>query len=845
MTMEPIHLEVRVNGRLGRRTWPVTRGVPLPDGAIGDPGQLALFDAGGSSIPAQLRPLARWPDGSIKWVLLDFGADVADRECSVYNLAEHSGGTAATDEAIEVTEADDTVRVCTGPLSFTVSRKAAGLFEQVQLGRRRGGTFEPVVDLAGDTGAEFWARIREGEAGGGTQRRIYGMGSECRASLAPDAWSVEVEETGPLRTVLTCRGALEQFAPMHHYTGYRPLQFVLRIHAYAGQPFVRLLYTVVFHLNPRETQVEELGLKLPMGAGEGFVGRVAARPEVAVDLGPGGELLLAQQEDNHYRLFETTGGARRVSEGERTEGWLTRESDAGGLGVAMRHMAEQHPTALRANAGGGIDALVWHHPEGRLLSLARYSEEVAWHEGEGVYADGTGTAKTSELFVTWFPPGGSDTAVDDLRRLLSPPHAAVDPAHHARCEVTGGFAPATGAFPHSDRMLSGFVEWLDRQIQLGRWYGFFDFGDALVAWEEATGDWRFRGRWGWCNSEWDPRHGVWIEYLRTGDRRIFDLGEAMTRHSVDVDTCHWHGYRPYFVGGCFRHSVDHFGDEPCASHTFIDNWVDHYYLTGDLRTLQVLREAGAFLYNFHWTEDPQFSFSLRSIANALRGLLYVFEVTGEERFLRRAEEVYAVIARGQNDDGSWNKRFQVSTADRLPEQTPYGMASEGTTLAVELGAPPFTDEEQIELRGRDQPLLRVMPSQDHKGYQTHYLLIGIELFHRLTGRADVADVYRRAVDWFCGGTGQLGSDFALQQHYGGILCRHLAYTWRLTGERRYLDIGRDVLASLMQMQDWSDDPKRRGAVAMSPMYVSLVFFGVPYLLGALAEAGVEEPQPAD
>ena len=214
-----------------------------------------------------------------------------------------------------------------------------------------------MVDLAGDTGAEFWARIREGEAGGGTQRRIYGMGSECRASLAPDAWSVEVEETGPLRTVLTCRGALEQFAPMHHYTGYRPLQFVLRIHAYAGQPFVRLLYTVVFHLNPRETQVEELGLKLPMGAGEGFVGRVAARPEVAVDLGPGGELLLAQQEDNHYRLFETTGGARRVSEGERTEGWLTRESDAGGLGVAMRHMAQQYPTALRATAGGGCDTL--------------------------------------------------------------------------------------------------------------------------------------------------------------------------------------------------------------------------------------------------------------------------------------------------------------------------------------------------------------------------------------------------------------------------------------------------------------------------------------------------------
>ena len=64
----------------------------------------------------------------------------------------------------------------------------------------------------------------------------------------------------------------------------------------------------------------------------------------------------------------------------------------------------------------------------------------------------------------------------------------------------------------------------------------------------------------------------------------------------------------------------------------------------------------------------------------LRGLLYVYEVTGEDRFMQRAEAVYEIIARGQNDDGSWNKRFQVSTEDKLPDQAPYGMATEGATL---------------------------------------------------------------------------------------------------------------------------------------------------------------------
>ena len=66
--------------------------------------------------------------------------------------------------------------------------------------------------------------------------------------------------------------------------------------------------------------------------------------------------------------------------------------------------------------------------------------------------------------------------------------------------------------------MSGFIDWLRRNIELGAWYGYHDWGDALVAWDQGTDDWRFYGRWGWCNSEWDPRHGVWVQYMRTGRR---------------------------------------------------------------------------------------------------------------------------------------------------------------------------------------------------------------------------------------------------------------------------------------------------------------------------------------
>ena len=84
------------------------------------------------------------------------------------------------------------------------------------------------------------------------------------------------------------------------------------------------------------------------------------------------------------------------------------------------------------------------------------------------------------------------------------------------------------------------------------------------------------------------------------------------------------------------------------------------------------------------------------------------------------------------------------------------------------------------------------------------------------------------------------ADFACTQSYHGVLCGELAYAWRLTGERNYLEVGQKVLANLIERQNWSDNPDYRGAVEMHPTALSLIFFGVPFLLGALEEAGLGE-----
>ena len=51
---------------------PVTLGVPLPRGSLRDPAMLRLLDSESNPVPLQTTALSHWPDGSIKWVLLDF-----------------------------------------------------------------------------------------------------------------------------------------------------------------------------------------------------------------------------------------------------------------------------------------------------------------------------------------------------------------------------------------------------------------------------------------------------------------------------------------------------------------------------------------------------------------------------------------------------------------------------------------------------------------------------------------------------------------------------------------------------------------------------------------------------
>src|SRR5437867_11368145 len=65
-------LPLLLRSPIAAREQPVTRGVPFPRGVLIDPAAVVLFDSAGREVFVQTQALSRWPDGSVRWLLLDF-----------------------------------------------------------------------------------------------------------------------------------------------------------------------------------------------------------------------------------------------------------------------------------------------------------------------------------------------------------------------------------------------------------------------------------------------------------------------------------------------------------------------------------------------------------------------------------------------------------------------------------------------------------------------------------------------------------------------------------------------------------------------------------------------------
>lgn len=760
----------------------MTLGLPFPKGALRSPDAVRLLDPSGEEVDCQVTEVATWEpaDPSLRWIWISFLAGEAARYRVEYGDGVSRRHPPSAIQIVNNQRNRGLLEVTTGPLRFVVRQGEGGFLHSVQL------------DLDGD---------------GFDEHDVIATGPGARGSFldilddaGPDASRAEVEQTfiergsGPLHAVLRVEGVY-RFAREDN----PPAPFVTRIHAWADRPWIRVLHTFVYtgvpdqhvpepgeyaHIATQKDSIVhydeddpgwaipndriasaglalDLALDGPRRVRTGLVdgpwwsgeARVAAG---AVDASRVVSLVQTGPKPDRIPPVPTSGPDERLAgfaarlsgagaaprEAERAEGWFDVSDERRGVAVGMRHFLEAYPKELRYDPKDGLSsALVWSDAAGPA-SFARFSSE---REREGAIENwAQGLAWTSEL--VWFFHG-PQTDDAEIRRVmgyvLEPPVAHAAPEWYSASGVWGHFAGRDGRLPELQRALDHKVDWVLFNQAWEPWYGVFDYGDVMVNFD--GGDW---SQWGHNEPAQDLI--LWLHFLRTGDARVFDAAQAMSRHTMDVDNTHWPDDPDYegdsnypldywktldeppgskYRGIGRRHSRQHW-THVLSAHVWTAGWMADYYLAADHRALDVAKQTAEMHLRRLWGAH---GLTGRRLYLSVWNLVEVWGATKDPRYAAELEDRVGRMLRLQEQQGG------SLVMDRYGYSHVY--ATHGLDRYLGLTGDPAVRRALV----RHARFARDVPSLNH--WMESYLsaLHALSLGFELTGEPSFVEEIRRRV----------------------------------------------------------------------------------------------------
>ena len=111
---------------------PLTIGLPIAQGICRSADTMTVRASDGSPLPTQARVTDRWPDGSIRWVVIDTQADVPAAPSHIVVEFPPAASTAGR-AGITVTETREGIEVDTRAGQFTVAKSGDRLFARVRI----------------------------------------------------------------------------------------------------------------------------------------------------------------------------------------------------------------------------------------------------------------------------------------------------------------------------------------------------------------------------------------------------------------------------------------------------------------------------------------------------------------------------------------------------------------------------------------------------------------------------------------------------------------------------------------------------------------------------------------
>ncbi|WYZ37668.1 hypothetical protein EsH8_II_001174 [Colletotrichum jinshuiense] len=284
----------------------------------------------------------------------------------------------------------------------------------------------------------------------------------------------------------------------------------------------------------------------------------------------------------------------------------------GGLAVGLRNFWKRYPTGIDITnaATDKGEITIWiYSPEAPALDLRPYHDglgqdtyaeqldalEITYEDYEPGFNNPYGVARTNEIFLYAFDQTPNRTLLADLtHHTNNPPVLFGEPEHLAETKAIGNYwAPpsesATGLAADIEKHLDFLFKFYEGQVEQRKWYGFWDHGDFIHAYDPDRHQWRYDiGGYAWDNSELSPDLFFWNYFLRTGREDVFRFAEAQVRHTGEVDVYHLGQYK----GLGTRHGVQHWGDSAKQARISTPQYRKVFYFItgGDERTGELIEE---------------------------------------------------------------------------------------------------------------------------------------------------------------------------------------------------------------------------------------------------------------
>jgi len=322
---------------------------------------VALFNSAGVELPLQTEVLSRWPDRSIRWLLLDFQIDLAANQTKELALVYGSDGRRSdVPDPIRLNTRHDSPCFYTGPLRIQLSPNSFRLLDAVWLDRNGDGEF---------TEDE---RVTDGSAAGIVL--VGPNGKRFRADLSHA--NMTMEQLGPMRACVRIDGdhRAEDDTTLFRY--------VVRMHIYRGQPFVKFEYTFI--------NDDQQSLMSSINAVD-LVCRIRASND--------GKMVLNAEQTDSGLLYQVDDQFFEVN-GQRSDGqapgWAAVGSERGGMAIGVRQFWQNWPKSLEVAPGElriGIcpDFEAGSHYDGHeLIAEAKHY----YYLRDGVYTFKIGLART-------------------------------------------------------------------------------------------------------------------------------------------------------------------------------------------------------------------------------------------------------------------------------------------------------------------------------------------------------------------------------------------------------------------------------------------------------------------